>query len=224
MDPAPPPRRIEMPIVHGVNGSPFVRKVRAALAEKGVHYEQNPVMPFGVSDEYRRKSPLGKIPCYEDGDFVLPDSSCIIAYLERVHPKPALYPRDAKEFGRALWYEEYGDTKLMDSVGPVFFERYVKKNVLQQEPDESRVRQLLEEVVPPVFDYLEREVGDRDVLVGTHFSIADIAIASPFVNFAHAGERVDPSRWPNLASYVERIHARPSFKALIEEERGSFPG
>ena len=68
-----------MPTVLGVNASPFVRKVRVALAEKGIDYELNPVMPIGQSPEYLRKSPLGKVPCYEDGDFTLPDSSCIIA-------------------------------------------------------------------------------------------------------------------------------------------------
>jgi glutathione S-transferase len=40
-----------------------------------------------------------------------------------------------------------------------------------------------------------------------------------FVNFEHAGEKLDPKRWPKLAAYVERIHARPSFKALLDEER-----
>ncbi len=209
-----------MPILHGAGASPFVRKVRVALAEKGIAYELVPVIPFGPREEYKKKSPLGKIPCWEDGDLLLPDSSCIIAYLERVHPKPALYPEDPAEFGRALWYEEYADTRLVESLGPVFFERFVKKNILNQEPDEERVRKVLEEAVPPVLDYLEGEIGDREVLVGRHFSIADIATASPFVNFAHGGESVDASRWPRLAAYVARIHARPSFKGLIEEERG----
>jgi glutathione S-transferase len=31
--------------------SPFVRKVRVALAEKGLSYEHDPMMPFGVSEE-----------------------------------------------------------------------------------------------------------------------------------------------------------------------------
>ena len=42
------------------------------------------------------------------------------------------------------------------------------------------------------------------------------------MNLAHAGEGVDAGRWPKLAAYVERIHARPSFKACIEEEKAAF--
>jgi len=207
-----------MPTLHGVHLSPFVRKVRVALAEKGIDYDSVPQIPFGPRDEYTKISPLGKIPCWQDGDFALPDSSCILAYLERVRPDPALYPKDAKDFGRALWYEEYADTKLVEALTIPFFQRYVQPRFFNQEPDEDAIRKALTEDVPPVFDYLERELGDRDVLVGAHFSVADIAVGSPFVNFAHGQEKVDAGRWPKLAAYVERLHARPSFKAIIEEE------
>ncbi len=60
------------------------------------------------------------------------------------------------------------------------------------------------------------------MLAGSHFSVADIAASSFFVNLTHAGETVDASRWPKLAAYVARNHARPSFKALIEEEKAVF--
>jgi glutathione S-transferase len=211
-------------IIHGANGSPFVRKVKVAFAEKALPYEQQPLIPFGVSDDYKRKSPLGKIPCLEDGDFTLPDSSCILAYAEKIQPNPPLYPSDAKEFGRALWYEEYADSKLTEVLTPFFFERIIKKNFLQQEPDEERLKGVAADAVPPVLDYLEGEVADREYLVGGSFSIADIAIASPVVNYSHAGESIDAGRWPKLVAYLERIHSRPSYKACIEEEKAIFGG
>jgi glutathione S-transferase len=209
-------------ILHGVNASPFVRKVRVALAEKGIAYELRPVMPIAPPPEYLKISPLGKIPCLQDGDFTLPDSSCIIAYLERTSPKPALYPEDAKQFGRALFFEEYCDTRLVETLGPVFFQRIVRKLILKQEPDETIARKKIDEEAPKVFDWLEGQLGDQQWLVGARFSIADIAAGSPFVNYAHAGESVDAKRWPQLAAYLQRVHSRPSFKALIEEERQAF--
>jgi glutathione S-transferase len=57
---------------------------------------------------------------------------------------------------------------------------------------------------------------------GARARIADLAVASPFVNYAHAGEAVDAKRWPQLAAYLKRVHSRPSFKALIEEEAQAF--
>jgi glutathione S-transferase len=214
-----------MPIIlHGANASPFVRKVRVALAEKSIPYTLEPQMPGAAlsSPEYQKMSPLGKIPCLQDGDFALPDSSCIIAYLERTQPKPALYPEDPKQFGRALWYEEYADSKLVETVGAVFFQRVVRKLIFKQEGDEAIVRKKVDQEAPPVFDWIEGELGDREWLVGARFSIADLAMASPFVNYAHAGERPDAKRWPRLTAYLERVHARPSYKALIEEEGQTF--
>lgn len=207
-----------MPILHGANGSPFVRKVKVICAEKSIDYEQDPLIPFGVSAEYLKKSPLGKIPCWEDGDFVLPDSSCIGQYLDKAYPEPPLYPSDARELGRALWYEEYADTRLTEVLTPFFFERYIKKLLMQQEPDEERLKPILAEKVPQAFDYLEGELADRDYLVGNRFSFADVAMGSPFVNFSAVGEGVDAGRWPRLAAYVERIHGRPSYKGVIESE------
>jgi len=209
-------------LIHGVNASPFVRKVRVALTEKNIPYELKPQVPFGQPPEYMKISPLGKIPCFQDGDYTLPDSSCIIAYLERTNPKPALYPADPKEYGRALFLEEYADSKLVETIGAVFFQRVVRKLIFKQESDETIVRNKIDLEAPKVFDWLESQVGDSEWLVGTRFGIADIAMASPFVNFGHAGESVDSKRWLKLAAYLQRVHARPSFKALIEEERQSF--
>jgi glutathione S-transferase len=212
-------------IIHGVNASPFVRKVRVALAVKGLDYELNPVMPIGVSDEYKQKSPLGKIPCLEDGDYLLPDSSCIIQYLEALQPEPALIPADPKQRGRALWYEEYADSKLADTVGPVFFENVVKKQIMKAEPDEARVAKVIAEAVPPVFDYLEGEVPETgDGIVGGRFSIADIALGSVLINARHGGLTVDASRWPRLAAYAAAVHGNPHFKPIIEEEIAQFAG
>ncbi len=205
-----------MPTLHGVAGSPYVRKVIVALAEKGIEYEPVNVMPFGQSEEYFAISPLGKIPCYEDQGAAIPDSSVIIGYLEQVHPTPALYPADPIERAQALFFEEYADTKLVEVLLTVFRQRFINPNFFQQDPDEEIVREALEVKIPPVLDYLEAQIADKPFLVGGHFSVADIAVASPFVNFAIAKETVDASRWPQLADYVERIHARPAYKTAIE--------
>ena len=114
-----------MPTVHGVNLSPFVRKVRVFLAEKGVEYDLNPVNPFEAGPEYRKISPLGKIPAFEDGDVTLADSSVICSYVEHAHPTPALYPSDIKDNARALWFEEYGDSGVSPTLGTVFFQKIV---------------------------------------------------------------------------------------------------
>jgi glutathione S-transferase len=210
-----------MPRIHGVNLSPFVRKTRAALAEKGIDCENVPVLPGGGGDPgWRALSPLGKIPVFEEDDgFTVPDSSVIIAYLERTRPEPALYPADPRDHARALFLEEYADTKLAETIGTPFAERIVKGRFIGDEPDEQAVREALDRA-PELFDYLESLIEEgAEGIVGGRLSVADLAIASPFVNFHHAGEKIDAARWPRLAGYIATLHARPSFKALIAEER-----
>jgi glutathione S-transferase len=210
-----------MPKIHGIGVSPFVRKVLVTMEEKSLPYELNPMMPMAPTPEFKEMSPLGKIPVYQDGDFTLPDSSCIIAYLERTHPIPALYPADAKQFGTALFLEEYADTRLLEAVAAVFSERVVK-SFLKQTPDEARVKKGIEELMPPAMAYLESLAPEGDGIVGGRFSVADVAIGSQFVNWGHAGESIDAKKFPRLHSYVERIHSRPSFKKLIEQEKQQF--
>ena len=209
-------------ILYGASLSPFVRKVRVVLAEKGVAYQQEQVSPFQPPPNFDRISPLKRIPVLRDTDVpepnTLPDSSIICDYLEHKYPNPPLYPRDAFQRARAVWLEEYADTAIATEAGRgLFFERVVKP-MLRQQPDESVCKTTLTEKLPPLFDYLEKELGGRAYFVGETFGIADITVGSMFVNYKHAGESLDPARWPGLARFVKETHARPSFKACIDEE------
>jgi glutathione S-transferase len=209
--------------IYGSTVSPFVRKVRVVMAEKGLVYSIDPISPFRPPPEFRDISPLGRIPAFRDSDLPEPnhlsDSSVICDYLEHKYPSPALYPGDPYARARALWFEEYADSILAETTGRgFFFERIVKK-IMKGETDEALCQATLTERLPPLFDYLQGQLGDGEYLAGGAFSIADIAVATMLVNFEHAGGEIDVARWPALAAYVKRIHERPSFKACIDEER-----
>jgi len=208
-------------IVYGASVSPFVRKVRVVLSEKGLDYSLEQVNPFQPPPEFIAISPLKRIPAFRDTDLpepnTLADSSVICDYLEHKFPNPPLYPAAPYERARALWFEEYADSQMASNlVRSLFFERVVKK-MLRQETDDSIVQAALKEHMPQICEYLEKELGDREYLVGRAFSIADISIATMFVNIAHAGEGVHTCA-PKLTAYINRIHGRPSFRAVIEEE------
>ncbi len=205
-----------MPTLYGAPVSPFVRKVMVALAEKGIAYDQDPVVPAIAPAEFKRVtkdvSPLGRIPAYRDGDFVLADSSVIIAYLERVKPLPALYPSDTRDYARALWFEEYGDGGLAPIIGTkIFFQKIAGPAFFKQPTDEAVVSKAINEELPPLLDYLESQLGNGDWLVGRSFSVADIGIATQFAQGSLYGVSPEAKRWPKLAAYVDRALARPSF-------------
>ena len=213
--------------VLGGSVSPFVRKVRAFLTEKRLDYEHQQVNPFAPPEGWREISPLGKIPAFKDGDRVINDSSVICAYLERRFPKPALYPADDYEYARALWLEEFADGGLVPVSGPKVFFPLVLKPLISGKgeidpADLATAEKTVAEELPKLWEYLERELSDRDYFVGNRLTIADLAVASPFVNLRHAGFAPERKRFPRLRAFLDRIHGRPSFKALIDEETPVF--
>lgn len=203
------------PILHGDNISPYVRKVRVALAFKGIEYDNTQQNPFGAPAEYRAKSPLSKIPCWEEGDLILPDSSVILSYLEHRWPDPPLLPAEPGPRARALWFEEYADTKVAESLAMIFFQRVVRPAIFKQDADEASIEKALTGPIPEIFDYLTHCLGGKEFMVGGAFSLADIALTSSFVNFFIAGEKVDAERWPEIAAYVDRIHALPCYAPIV---------
>jgi glutathione S-transferase len=214
-------------VVLGASASPFVRKVRVALAEKALEYELQPVNPFAPPEGWREVSPLGRIPAFRDGDRVINDSSVICAYLERRFPEPALYPSDAYDYARALWFEEFVDGGLIPSSARTVFFPLVLAPLFGGKPGPepeavAAAEKVVREDLPPFFDYLDGEVGEREFLVGGRLTIADVAAASPFVNLRHAGVAPERKRWPRLRAYLDRMHARPSFAQLIAEETPIF--
>lgn len=211
-----------MPIVHGVPLSPFVRKVRLVLEEKGVPYELRPLVPFPKTPELLAVSPLGKMPLFEEGAFITPDSSVICAYLERTRPDPALYPTEAHEYARALWFEEYADTALAEAIGAAFFQRIVRPSFFGEDADESVVAHALTEEVPRCLGYLDGCAGSSEGIAGGAFGVADIAIHAQLQNLQLLGVTIDPAHHPRLARYTERMSARPSLARIAGEDRESM--
>lgn len=207
-----------MMIVHGARPSMFVRKVHAVLREKGIAFAERALVPVPKTADLLAKNPIGKIPILEleDGTCI-PDSSVISQYLERVYPEVPLYPTENRAFARALFIEEYADTKLFDVAGGIVFERFVKPNVLGQPADEVRVHELLTQELPPILDWLDRQLRPDGVTLLDQFGIADIAVAAQMTALTTAGERVDAKRWPRVARHLDAVWARPSFTASAPE-------
>ena len=167
-------------IVYGSTMSPFVRKVMAFAAEKGIAPELKAAGMGRGGPDFMEASPFGKMPALRDPgadegrDFCISDSTAIVSYLEAKIPDPALIPNAPVSRARTIWYDEFADTILFGAAVPIFFNR---------------------------------------------LTLADIAVASPFVNLAHVGVTIDAARWPKTAAYVAAILGRPSFAAMIAAER-----
>ena len=198
--------------------SPYVRKVLACLNLKGVAYEVDPITPFFGNDEFRRLSPLCRIPVLIDGDFHASDSSVISAYIDEAYPGHPLMPKDARDRARARWLEEFADTRLGDVfIWGLFYQKVVRPLVWGEPGDEQRIERMLDQEIPAALDYLERELPESGFLFGD-IGIADISVASFFRNGAYAGFRPDSARWPRTTAFVERTLAHPAIASLLPFE------
>ena len=205
-------------ILYGAPVSPFVRKVLAFAAEKGVALE---LVPIGLGDEnpeFLACSPFRKMPGFTDGDFSISDSTAIVTYIDAKYPEVPLIPADPANRARAIWFDEFADTILTAAAGAIFFNRIVSPKFIGKPGDDAAVAKG-ETDMTPVCQYLECVIRPSGYLVGDALTLADISVASPFVNAAHAGYVPDAATYPKLTDYLAAIHARPSFSDWIRRER-----
>ncbi len=203
--------------VYGIAQSPYVMQVQVILREKNIQYTLN-----SDTSKASNQSPLVSefgsnniIPTYQEGTVTISEPSVIAQYLERTIPTPALYPTDRTDLARALQFESFGNQVLGNVV------LRATGAIAGQSGNQNSVEIALREELPRIFDTLEREVGDSTYIAGKSFTIADIAIGAQFATLQRAGESVSAERWPRLASYVDRILRRSSFRTVIDTTRTS---
>ena len=205
-------------ILYGSTMSPFVRKVAAYAAEKGIEVD---LQPTGFPDhkpEFCAASPFKKMPALVDGDYLLSDSSAIIHYLEAKYPEPELIPAEPRARGRVIWFDEFADTLLFACGAKIFFNKVVAPRFLGREGDLSAAETAERDELPPLLDYLEGVIPDSGFLVGDRLTLADISVAGPFANFSHCQVAIDEARYPRVTRYVAGILSRPSFARYVERE------
>ena len=202
------------PTLYGAPLSPFVRKVAVLLEEKSITYDWIHSRPHDRNPDFQKISPLGKIPAYKDDRIALADSSVISFYLEKTYPEKPLYPTDTIELVRALWFEEYCDSGMVDPMSAIYFEKFFNPTYRGMPTNEALLKEAIEVKVPPLFSYLEGELKPGQWIVGKDFTIADIALTVGFLNLHMAGYQLDAGLYPKLAAYVERSYQRPSFQKI----------
>src|SRR5882724_7646552 len=93
--------------------SPYARKVRIALYEKGVPFERVRALHGDCNrTDFVDVNPRAEVPALVDGDISLYDSTVICEYLEDRYPKPSLYPSDPALRAKCRLVEDLADTQI----------------------------------------------------------------------------------------------------------------
>lgn len=190
--------------------SPRARKVRIALAEKGLPCEKVTVdITKGEQKkpEFLAVNPNGKVPALQDNGTNLYESSIIMEYLNEKYPNPPLLPTDPGQRARARVLLHYGDNPFDGACAAIVGEVFFKPKGQANQNAITKAKQDL----ASCFERLEKELGDNNYLAGA-FSLADISFASWAPLFGPLQVEV-PANCPRVKAWLTRLAERASVKA-----------
>ncbi|WP_256924247.1 glutathione S-transferase family protein [Hydrogenophaga sp. IBVHS2] len=187
--------------------SPYARKVRIQLAEKGIPFDLITEVPWNSDTQTPRWNPLEKLPVLicPDGSSVF-ESRLINEWIEARHPEPALMPADMDARFAVKRIEVICDGACDALILQLFENARPEDHRSQPWIDRQRRK------VDGALRELARVVGDRGFCVGDRFTLADVATGTLLGYLKVRWPHLDwPQQYPNLAAFSERIEQRPSF-------------
>lgn len=190
--------------------SPYARKVRIALAEKGIPFELVTEVPWNEDTTLPLYNPLEKLPVLllDDGTSLF-ESSYILEWLERRYPQVPLLPPDDDSILEAKRYQVLADG-ICDAYVLMFFEK--QRGTQASTPWMARQKRKVEGGLAAIAD----AIGERAYAVRDAFSLADIAVGSALGWLRVRYPELDwPHRWPNLSDYADHLEQRPSFRKTV---------
>lgn len=196
--------------------SPYARKVRIALIEKGLPFELITEVPWDATTQTPKYNPLEKLPILicPDGTSVY-ESRFILEYLELKHPEAPLLPGDVDGIIAAKRLEVLCDGAC-DAFVLLFMER-ARAPDKQSGPWMDRQRRKIDGGLKEI----ERLTGGRDpakgaFAVGNNFSLGDIAAGTVFKYLSVRWPDYDMrTAYPALAAFSDALEQRSSFKATV---------
>ena len=169
--------------------SPFSRKVRIALYEKGLDVELVVEKYWDRRPEFLALNPAGQVPVLSEPDgTVLADSQAIVEYLEDCHPEPNLLGWDALARAECRRLIAWFDGKFYYEVTDHFLrEKLLKRFMGMGEPRSDLIRAGRENISYHL-NYVGYLVERRNYIGGEVFSLADIAAAAQFSCLDYLGD------------------------------------
>jgi len=97
------------------------------------------------------------------------------------------------------------------------YERIVKPMFLKQPTDENIVNENINNKLPKELKYLEDNIKGN-YLVGDEITIADIALATQFLNATYAQYHIDKENYPKLSNMLNNVWNTKAFKEIIADD------
>jgi glutathione S-transferase len=194
--------------LYGFAISNYYNKVKLALLEKGIEFNEEHLAPSQDASLLER-SPLGKIPFIQTPDGYLSESQAIIEYLEDAFPAHPLYPANAYERAKVREFIQHIELNVELVARRIYSEALFGGKVSQETKDEVKAK------LETGLNGLARILTLSPYALGEQFSIADV-VAWPHLQLVGLateklyGENLAITHIPGIEAYISLIESRPS--------------
>ena len=191
-----------------------VRDLRArwALEEAGLDYKVR-LLDQQRPPEYLKEQPFDQVPILREGDLQIFESGAIVQYVgER---SEALLPRDSTGRYRAIQWTY----AALNSVEPAIL-NLLLIDVFYKDEEWAKLRRAgAADFARLKLKRLSDWLGDKTWLEGDRFTIGDLVMTTT-LRFLRHTDMV--AQFPNLAAFVKRAEARPTFQQALSDQLATF--
>jgi len=206
--------------VFGFPGSSFVHVARLVLTHKEVPYTFHDLEPDMGSPKHLALHPFDRVPILQHGNFVLYETSAIVAYIEELFPTPSLQPATVE--GRALmnqWISAVNSYYYSYMIYHVGHERNVFP-LLGIPSDEKVVAHALPKIEVGL-QVMEKQLSHgQGFLLGSEVTLADYYLLPSTFSFGRTPEgKTMYLGFPVVQAWRERMEALP----VVQRFRAALP-
>jgi glutathione S-transferase len=203
----------------GFRISNYHNKVRIALLEKGVAFEEDENVKPSQEGDYLAKSPMGKVPYLQVNGTRLRESSAILEYLEDAFPQRPLLPKDPIERARVRELVIFIELHLE------LVARRMYGMLAGGKPVSDETRQRVEKDLGKGVRALKAVAKFEPFIAGKDLTVADCAafVHLPLVTLVTRNffGRDFLEDMPQVKPYLKMLGERPAFAKVNEDRRAA---
>lgn len=213
-----------MRMLYHTHLSPFCRKIRMLLKEKGLEFELVCENPWDRNLEFFALNPAGEVPVLvEENGTVVSSAYAIAEYIEDTYPAITLLGTSAAERAEVRrlvdWFDHKFDYEVTQNI---LFEKVFKHYMENGVPDSSRLRIGKNHMLYHL-DYIGYLANERYFLAGESLTLADLAAAAHLSALDYLGD-VPWDYNPAARNWYALMKSRPSMRCILAERvRGARP-
>lgn len=207
--------------LHGFAVSNYYNKVKLALLEKGIAFEERHMGVQEKTDALLAASPLGKIPYLTTPQGTICESQAILEYLEDAYAEKPLLPRDAFAAAKVRELVTFLDWHLEIAARQLYASAFFGTAPLS-ETNAARIRREIEQKIAA----FQRLAKFSPYVAGDSFTMADCSAFAdlPLVGMATKaiyGEDLLLAAGVDYKPYIKFIGERPAAQKVVADRKAA---